>query len=334
MAVRPLLLPLLVLLVAQSVAATTTDLSKVSASMEKNRSAVKKVSRTIDELKRRREELRRELAASKRQLVEITAGWQSLERETGVQEANLEESGRITGELRRQAVRLAASGGELPPAVEPLLTRSLSTSSRAVALLKEGWAGRVEQKESAERERQALLDRIAAAEAELAEVEEESRSQTQVRDRLQKEAASLRKVFTDLSGRGTAGAVLGKRFPWPIEGTTAKAAGELRGIIISPGESGTARAVAGGEVVYADPLPGLGTVVILQHGEYFTVYGNLASSPLAAKRPVKLGDAVGAVEKGLDAKKGGLYFEVRHHDRALDPLEWLASLPGPVEKPR
>jgi septal ring factor EnvC (AmiA/AmiB activator) len=322
------------LLLTSIAGAATQDLSKVAASLEKNRTAVKKVSRTIEELKRRRDELRRDLRVLGEALSGITAGWQSLERETGVQEANLEETVRITDSMRRHAVRLAATGGLSSPTVDTLLTRSLKGSTRALEQLREGWSGRIGQREDAGRERQEMLDRVATTEAELADIEEELSSQTRTKEKLRKEGSSLRKVFTGLSAKSTSGAGLGKRFPWPIAGATQKASGELRGIVIQPKETGTARAVAGGEVVFSDSLPGLGTVVILQHGDYFTVYGNLASSPLTAKTPVKPGDPVGAVEKGLDAQMGGLYFEVRHHDRALDPLEWLASIPGRGETPR
>ena len=89
-----------------------------------------------------------------------------------------------------------------------------------------------------------------------------------------------------------------------------------------PGEE--VRAIAAGQVVYADWLRGFGNLLIVDHGEgYMSLYGN--NDALLA--------TVGAVvrrRRGHRAGRGfrwqcgtGVYFEVRHQGTAVDPASWI-----------
>jgi len=84
----------------------------------------------------------------------------------------------------------------------------------------------------------------------------------------------------------------------------------------------SARAVAGGRVVFADRYEGELLTVIIDHGNrYFTVYGNLTATEVKVSEDVTTGAALGSVV----SRKGEsvLYFELREEGRPVDPSSWL-----------
>lgn len=120
---------------------------------------------------------------------------------------------------------------------------------------------------------------------------------------------------------------------WPatgvITGRFGQAAGRLggsavrNGIEIKAAEGAPARAVHGGEVVYADAFSGFGTLVILDHGgNNYSLYGYLASASASRGDRVDGGAEVGRVGSA-PAGPPALYFEIRVDGRSVDPLQWL-----------
>lgn len=98
-----------------------------------------------------------------------------------------------------------------------------------------------------------------------------------------------------------------------------------KGVFIRAREGDEVRAVANGEVVYADWLRGFGNLLILDHGAgYMTIYGN---NEAVLKRPgeaVRAGDVVATVGATGGNEAPGLYFEMRHLGRPFDPLSWVS----------
>lgn len=97
-----------------------------------------------------------------------------------------------------------------------------------------------------------------------------------------------------------------------------------KGVFIRAGAGEEVRAVASGEVVYADWMRGFGNLLILDHGGgYLTIYGN---NEAVLKRPgetVRAGDVVATVGATGGNQAPGLYFEMRHLGRPFDPLPWV-----------
>ena len=84
------------------------------------------------------------------------------------------------------------------------------------------------------------------------------------------------------------------------------------------------RAVAPGRVVFSDWMRGFGNLLILDHGQgYLTIYGNNESLLKQPGDIVKAGDTVATVGANGTSEDSGLYFELRHQGRALDPLGWV-----------
>lgn len=97
------------------------------------------------------------------------------------------------------------------------------------------------------------------------------------------------------------------------------------GIVLAARPGSEVRAVAAGNVAYAQFFKGYGNVVIVSHGsEVYSLYGRLASMLVAAGRRIATGDALGLM--GRDDQGGGeTYFEVRVGKTAEDPMAWLKA---------
>lgn len=89
----------------------------------------------------------------------------------------------------------------------------------------------------------------------------------------------------------------------------------------SPGAS--ALAVYPGKVSGVYVLPGYSTVVIVSHGSYYTVYGNIASPSVKTGDQVKQGHALGKLAVDSDDHSTKLHFEVWKNRVKLNPAEWV-----------
>ena len=106
--------------------------------------------------------------------------------------------------------------------------------------------------------------------------------------------------------------------PRPEGGVTWK------GLFIAAKAGDDVRAVAGGRVVYADWLRGFGNLLIIDHGEaYMTLYGYNETLYKRVGDAIRGGDPIAAVGNSGGNADSGLYFELRHEGRPLDPLRWV-----------
>ncbi len=83
-------------------------------------------------------------------------------------------------------------------------------------------------------------------------------------------------------------------------------------------------AAADGVVVYSASLVGLGTVLIVEHGDlYHTVYAGLSEALVAPGEPVTGGAEVGLAGAGVGRWTDEVYFEIRDRGLPVDPAPWL-----------
>jgi septal ring factor EnvC (AmiA/AmiB activator) len=76
-------------------------------------------------------------------------------------------------------------------------------------------------------------------------------------------------------------------------------------------------------VVFADWLRGFGNLLILDHGSgYMTLYGSNESLFKQVGDGVTAGDTIASVGNSGGNPDSGLYFELRHQSKPLDPLAW------------
>lgn len=122
------------------------------------------------------------------------------------------------------------------------------------------------------------------------------------------------------------------RLALPVSGRLTARFGEARkgggptwkGLMIETAQGQPVRAVASGEVAFADWLRGFGNLLIIDHGDnYLSLYSNNESLYKQPGDRVKAGDAIATVGNTGGQENPGLYFELRHHGKPFDPLTWI-----------
>lgn len=135
-----------------------------------------------------------------------------------------------------------------------------------------------------------------------------------------------RRPFTEVRGR----------LPWPAHGKLLASFGESRagglkwnGMLLGTRAAGEVRATYFGRVVYADWLPGLGLLLILDHGGgYLSLYGYNDRLYKSVGDKVRPGEVL-AQSQPEAGTRPELYFEIREGSRPLDPRPWLKGPPKP-----
>jgi septal ring factor EnvC (AmiA/AmiB activator) len=123
------------------------------------------------------------------------------------------------------------------------------------------------------------------------------------------------------------------RLPWPVEDGKViakfgqpRAGGSLRwqGMLIGTDRGARVRAPFAGRVVYGDWLPGMGLMLVLDHGGgYMSLYGHNEELFRKVGDSVAAGDAIGSVGDSGGHSQPALYFEVRRGRTPVDPQTWL-----------
>jgi septal ring factor EnvC (AmiA/AmiB activator) len=175
--------------------------------------------------------------------------------------------------------------------------------------------------------------------AALVAIKAESRSSAQVLQRLQGQQAALATLLLDLKraiqpfpsdAAGAFGALRG-RLAWPVGGHLAARFGQVRvggvkwdGMLIDTERGADVRAVCRGRVIYADWLPGLGLLTIVDHGDgYLSLYGHNDRLYKAVGDTVSAGDVIAASGDSGGSSRPQLYFEIRKGSRPVDPGPWF-----------
>ena len=128
------------------------------------------------------------------------------------------------------------------------------------------------------------------------------------------------------------------KLPWPVErGVISSSYGKHasvvsskvtvtnNGIDIATTEGAKARAVFDGEVTSVTKLTGANTVVIIRHGEYFTVYSNLENVNVKRGDKVKTKQNIGMVHTNKNEGKTELHFELLKEQARQNPANWLSQ---------
>jgi len=126
------------------------------------------------------------------------------------------------------------------------------------------------------------------------------------------------------------------RLPWPVEGGfISKPFGERahptlksvkvrnNGVDIRTDPGSTVKAIFEGEVVGLQAVPGYNYMVILQHGDYFSVYSNLVDVRVKAGARVGTAEVIGTVATNANTNTSELHFEVWKERNTQNPARWL-----------
>ncbi len=122
--------------------------------------------------------------------------------------------------------------------------------------------------------------------------------------------------------------------PWPVPGPVVADFGKVvhsvyktvtmnTGIDIGAAKGEKVYCVASGKVAYVGWMRGLGTIVIVDHGGYYTTYARLEEALAAKDEKVSAGSVLGVVGETDPFEAPKLHFEIRKSTEAMDPVEWL-----------
>ncbi|MGH8178006.1 MAG: murein hydrolase activator EnvC family protein [Steroidobacter sp.] len=229
---------------------------------------------------------------------------------------------------RARAERITAIGEHLEHL--ELLAENIAAETEKLKTIEEERAGDVKALAGA-RERRAqtlaqVQSRIKTRNDELAKLQREARAL----ERLVEELRRAIEEFPELAEQPFQ-RVKGK-LPWPVKGKLLARFGQLRsggplkwqGVVIGAQRGSQVRAPYHGRVVYADWLPGLGMLVVLDHGGgYMSLYGHNEQLYRRVGDRVSPGDVLAVVGDAAGMGEPGLYLEIRKGKQALDPAGWL-----------
>ncbi len=200
------------------------------------------------------------------------------------------------------------------------------------ALLKRENIGRQlgQRSEEIEREKARLLKDRVGYEQRLARLrEEKSDAEAELASTLEL-IKNLNFTLKSVSGQGDIAKAKG-RLSLPVSGSVKlrfRPEGRLpvNGLGFSAAQGSEVRAVYSGKVVFADTMRGRGQVVVLQHGkEYFSVYSFLSESSVSPGQDVSPRQLLGRAGFYPDIDGPGLYFELRFHQKAINPESWFTA---------
>ncbi len=177
---------------------------------------------------------------------------------------------------------------------------------------------------------------IAEAEAARRRAAERARAEAEVARRAgnaaaAREAEAAESALVELTGsfRQNRG-----RLPWPTNGVVTGTFGTRThpvygtktrsiGLELSTPPTASVRAVFNGLVSRVFAMPGYGTCVMVSHGDYATIYGNLSSVDVRQGQEVRAGQGVGRAGTADDPLGPGLFFALFVSGEAVDPAGWL-----------
>jgi septal ring factor EnvC (AmiA/AmiB activator) len=210
------------------------------------------------------------------------------------------------------------------------LDDQLAEQERALAQVRDAKQQRLAQLETGRAQRQAAL----------ANLQVEARSRAASLQRLRAQQADLERLLRELarvvppapppdnnSGFGR----LRGRLEWPVAGRVVASFGDTRasgvdwdGMVVATQRAAPVRAVAAGRLIYADWLPGLGLLAIVDHGAgYLSLYGYNDQLRRAAGETVAAGDIIAAAGDTGGRPEPQLYFEIRRGGKPIDPRPWF-----------
>lgn len=197
-------------------------------------------------------------------------------------------------------------------------------------------------------EQQRQVDALEAARtqrsAALVSVRAKLQSRSARLDNLKSQAATLTKLLDELRralrdfpiDRQEAFGKLRGQLAWPVQGQVLADYGEPRssginwnGVLFGTARGTQVRALYYGRVIYADWLPGLGLLLILEHsGGYLSLYGHTEQIFKSVGDWVAPGDVIATVGDSGGEARPELYFEMRKGSKPIDPRPWFKQKPG------
>ncbi|HET8696790.1 MAG TPA: peptidoglycan DD-metalloendopeptidase family protein [Gammaproteobacteria bacterium] len=229
---------------------------------------------------------------------------------------------------RARVARIDALAGEMRELAA--LEAASDEGRRKLAGLAAAQSAEVASLERARDERRALVAKLDAeigdSTAAIAKLKTEERRVSDLVKQLREATAGF-PVDTDQPFARSKGKLV-----WPVPGRLAgdygqpRVGGQLKwnGVLLEAERGTPVRAIYPGRVAFADWLPGLGLLLIVDHGGgYMSLYGHNEALLKEPGDRVEAGEAVARVGDSGGQGRPGLYFEIRQNGEPVNPHQWI-----------
>ncbi|MGV2873743.1 murein hydrolase activator EnvC family protein [Colwellia sp. E150_009] len=142
---------------------------------------------------------------------------------------------------------------------------------------------------------------------------------------LQKLAALIR-AEVDLMGLGK----LKRKLSWPVKGKLLRSFGsrkqgylKWKGVLLGAPVGRQVQTIHNGTVIFSDWLKGYGLLTVIDHGKgYMSLYAHNQTLLKSVGEQVETGEPIALVGQSGGQDQAGLYFEIRHQGKAVNPRLW------------
>lgn len=198
-------------------------------------------------------------------------------------------------------------------------------------------------------QRSGIINKLAQNEQKLRrDIEEKERIRKELEDKIRKiieeeaRKSSSNSLYTSLTPEqkllGNSFLANKGRLPWPVERGVVTADFGLinhpvlsgvkisnNGIDISTGTGAKARAIFDGQVSSVFAILGANYAVIIQHGEYLSVYQNLVDLKVKAGDKVVTKQEIGTIHADPNESMAVLHLQIWKSKEIMDPKIWLSK---------
>lgn len=181
-----------------------------------------------------------------------------------------------------------------------------------------------------------LRDNKALRSKTIAKLGRELLSSQQQLDKLQAEENNLNQALSklaaiiqaeiDLTGLSK----LKRKLSWPVKGRMLHQFGtrkqgylKWKGVLISAPLSRQVQTIHNGTVLFSDWLKGYGLLTVIDHGNgYMSLYAHNQALLKSVGDRVETGEPIALIGQSGGLEQSGLYFEIRHQGKAVNPKLW------------
>ncbi|WP_019027135.1 murein hydrolase activator EnvC family protein [Colwellia piezophila] len=138
--------------------------------------------------------------------------------------------------------------------------------------------------------------------------------------------AAILQAEIDLTGLSK----LKRKLSWPVKGRMAHKFGtrkqgylKWKGVLITAPISRQVQTIHNGKVLFSDWLKGYGLLTVIDHGNgYMSLYAHNQTLLKSVGDRVETGEPIALVGQSGGLEQSGVYFEIRHRGKALNPSLW------------
>jgi septal ring factor EnvC (AmiA/AmiB activator) len=138
--------------------------------------------------------------------------------------------------------------------------------------------------------------------------------------------AAIIQAEIDLTGLSK----LKRKLSWPVKGRMLHSFGtrkqgylKWKGVLISAPISRQVQTIHNGTVLFSDWLKGYGLLTVIDHGNgYMSLYAHNQTLLKSVGDRVETGEPIALIGQSGGLEQSGLYFEIRHQGKALNPKLW------------